>query len=222
MHLVWHRHGNVNDLPMYYTCVGFGVSCPSVSHAPALHHNGHVRHLVHERRYLKHLNSLLDALVSRHLRCIFLKLSAALPRKYAPSRPVDDDWFLVLGKQCRLEKNCKKNCESVNVDLEETNKKQKERIQRDENWVMNNTRKEEKLRSPWIRFFKRGPDSAKAKSMARGTHLRARCWNDYRWQMSSMLQNCSEEDSWEEWRLHIPENCGIPPPSRLKPLRVCC
>ena len=107
-------------------------------------------------------------------------------------------------------KTAKKNCESVNVDLEETNKKQKERIQRDENWVMNNTRKEEKLRSPWIRFFKRGPDSAKAKSMARGTHLRARCWNDYRWQMSSMLQNCSEEDSWEEWRLHIPGKLRYP------------
>ena len=60
-------------------------------------------------------------------------------------------------------KTAKKHCESVNVDLEETNKKQKERIQRDENWFMNNSRKEEKLRSPWIRFFKRGPDSVKSK-----------------------------------------------------------
>ena len=60
-------------------------------------------------------------------------------------------------------KTAKKHCESVNVVLEETNKKQKERIQRDENWVMNYSRKEEKLRSPWIRFFKRGPDSVKSK-----------------------------------------------------------
>ena len=68
-------------------------------------------------------------------------------------------------------KKLQRHCASVYVDLEETNKKQKERFQRNESWVVNNCRKEEKLRSPWIRFFQRGPDSAKAKSMARGTHL---------------------------------------------------
>ena len=55
-------------------------------------------------------------------------------------------------------KELQRHCESVHVDLEEKNKKQKERIQRDENWVMNNSRKE-KRRSPRV------------KSMARGTQF---------------------------------------------------
>ena len=43
----WYLHGN-NVQSMYWICVGFKVICASESHAPVLHHNGHIHHLFRE------------------------------------------------------------------------------------------------------------------------------------------------------------------------------